>query len=165
MKNEMVEIESAIKLLVDNDVEFVVIGGVALIYHGCDYSTQDLDFCYRRTKENLKKIVRALSDVNPRPRGFPEGLPFIFDESTLQNGTNFTFITSIGDIDMLGEVPGVGTYEDTEKDSVIVEIEGAMIKVLSIDDLIKAKTTAGRKKDLLVLPELEALKEIQDKMK
>jgi hypothetical protein len=138
----------------------VVIGGVAITAHGSAYITKDLDFCYKRTRENLKRIVQALSPFNPRPRNFPENLPYIFDESTLLNGTNFTFETTIGDIDLLGEVSGVGDYNAVENESVVMELYGYGIKVLSIDGLIKAKRAAGRTKDLLVLPELEALKEL-----
>jgi len=60
---------------------------------------------------------------------------------------------------LLGEVAGVGNYEDIFSDSEIKELFGLPIRVLSIGGLIKAKTAAGRTKDLLVLPELEALRE------
>jgi hypothetical protein len=97
----------AIKTLAQNNVAFVIIGGVAITSHGSSYITKDLDFCYKRTRENLKNIVSALSPFNPKPRDFPENLPYVFDESTLLNATNFTFQTDIGDIDLLGEVAGV----------------------------------------------------------
>jgi hypothetical protein len=87
-------------------------------------------------------------------------LPYIFEESTLLNATNFTFQTDIGDIDLLGEVAGVGNYEAVENESVIMELFGFDVKVLSLNGLIKAKRAAGRPKDLLVLPELEALREL-----
>jgi hypothetical protein len=89
----------------------------------------------------------------------PEGLPNIFDESTLRNATNFAFETEIGDIDLLGEVSGIGDYTQVEKLSVPMRIFEFELKVLSIEGLIKAKRAAGCPKDLLVLPELEALQE------
>jgi hypothetical protein len=150
----------AIKCLAQNNVAFVIIGGVAITSHGSSYIKKDLDFCYQRTRENLKNIVSALSPFNPKPRDFPENLPYIFDESKLLNATNFTFQTDIGDIDLLGEVAGVGNYEAVENESVIMELFDFDVKVLSLDGLIKAKSAAGRPKDLLVLPELEALKEL-----
>jgi hypothetical protein len=150
----------AIKTLAQNNVAFVIIGGVAITSHGSSYITKDLDFCYKRTRENLQNIVSALSPFNPKPRDFPENLPYIFDESTLLNATNFTFQTDIGDIDLLGEVAGVGNYEAVENESVIMELFDFDVKVLSLNGLIKAKRAAGRPKDLLVLPELEALKEL-----
>lgn len=156
----MIILETAIQSLADNDVDFVIVGGVAIKIHSSAYVTLDLDFCYARTKENLAKIVSALSEFNPRPRDFPKELPYFFDERSLQNATNFTFETTIGDIDLLGEVAGVGTYLEVEKASEIFEVYERDIRVLSIDALIKAKRAAGRDKDLLVLPELETLREV-----
>ena len=156
----MIKLETAIQALADNNVDFVIVGGVAIKIHSSAYVTLDLDFCYARTKQNLINIVSALSNFNPRPRDFPKDLPYFFDERSLQNATNFTFETTIGDIDLLGEVAGVGTYTDVEKSSVIFELYDRDVRVLSVDALIKAKRAAGRDKDLLVLPELEALREV-----
>jgi hypothetical protein len=58
-----------------------------------------------------------------------------------------------------GEVAGVGDYQDVLKNSEYKELFGLQVRVLTIDGLIKAKRAAGRTKDLLVLPELEALRE------
>lgn len=86
----MVEFEPALKSLSNENVDFVVVGGLAISAHSTGYITTDLDFCYLRTKENIKKIVTALASFNPRLRHFPEELPFVWDERTLQSGTNFT---------------------------------------------------------------------------
>jgi predicted nucleotidyltransferase len=155
----MIQLEPALESLTEWQVEFVIVGGVAVTAHGSAYLTQDLDFCYARTNKNLEKIVAALSKFRPRLRGFPENLPFVFDVSTLRSGTNFTFATEIGDIDLLGEVSGVGTFENVKANSEYKEIFGFKVRVLSLDALINAKRAAGRTKDLLVLPELEALRE------
>ncbi len=156
----VIDIAPALKSLTENDVDFVIIGGVAITAYGSAYITKDLDFCYLRTTENLKRIVYALASFNPRLRGFPKELPFVWDERTLQNGTNFTLETNIGDIDLLGEVAGVGDFKAVESESVEMELFDVFVKVISLNDLIKAKRAAGRTKDLLVLPELEALLEV-----
>jgi predicted nucleotidyltransferase len=156
----VIELSVALESLTENKVEFVVVGGVAVTAYGSAYITKDLDFCYLRTPENLKKIVIALASFSPRLRGSPKELPFIWDERTLQNGTNFTLETEIGDIDLLSEVAGVGDYRAVESASVEMELCDVFVKVISLDDLISAKRAAGRTKDLLVLPELEALREV-----
>jgi len=156
----MVEFEPAIKALTENKVNFVIIGGVAISFHSSGYVTRDLDFCYLRTTENLKRIVSAFAPFNPRLRGFPENLPFVWDERTLQSGTNFTLETTIGEIDMLGEVDGVGNFEQVNKESISAKLYGCDVRLLTLEGLIKAKKAAGRTKDLLVLPELEALREM-----
>lgn len=156
----MVEFEPAIKSLTAAEVDFVIIGGLAVSFHSSGYVTKDLDFCYQRTPENLRKIVLAFESFSPRLRGFPDELPFAWDERTLQNGTNFTLKTKIGEIDMLGEVAGIGDYDAVEKNSIPAKIYDCDVKILTLDGLIKAKRAAGRTKDLLVLPELEALQEL-----
>lgn len=155
----MVKIEEVIKTLSKAKVEYVIIGGVAFNTHSSGYVTYDFDFCYSRLDKNLERIIEALSQYNPRPRDFPVELPFIFDKTTLKNATNFTFQSDIGDIDMLAEVAGIGSFPDVLDHSDIFHLYSYDVNILSIDGLIKAKRAAGRTKDLLVLPELEALKE------
>lgn len=111
----MVEFEPAIKSLTEAEVEFVIVGGVAISVHSSGYVTKDLDFCYRRTTENLKKIISAFARFNPRLRGFPKELPFVWDERTLLNGTNFTLETMIGEIDMLGEFQALAILKPLKK--------------------------------------------------
>ena len=158
----MIDLEKAITALAEHGVEYVIVGGVAITLHSSAYITRDLDFCYSRSNENLVRLTHALGRFSPRPRDFPNELPFIFDERTLKNGTNFTFETSIGDIDLLGEVKGIGDYSATVQRSVVYEIYGAQVKALSLDALIDAKIAADRPKDHLVLPELYALREALD---
>ena len=98
----MIKLVQAAQILAQANVEFVIVGGVAVRSHGSSYVTDDLDICYSRKRENLEKIADVLRPLNPRPRGFPDDLPYIWEWSTLQNGTNFTFRTSLCDIDLLG---------------------------------------------------------------
>ena len=156
----MIQLEQTLESLTQHQVEFVIIGGVAVSAHGSSYLTFDLDVCYARTRENLKRIVTALASYNPRPRDFPKDLPFVWDERTLQQGTSFTLDTDLGKIDLLGEVKGIGTYREAEAVSVVMSLFGFECRVLSLDALIESKRAAGRTKDLLVLPELEALREV-----
>lgn len=155
----MISLFQAAKILALAGVEFVIVGGVALRSHGSAYLTQDLDICYHRSRKNLERIADALGPFNPRPRGFPDELPFIWDWSTLQNGTNFTFKTDLCDIDLLGEVAGIGDYEDVLQNSVEVDFDGSAVRILSIAGLITAKETAGREKDRAGLQELYALQD------
>lgn len=158
----MIELKDAITALVDNDVEFVLIGGVAVTLHSSAYVTEDLDFCYSRTNTNLARLTAALKEFKPRARGLPEELPFNFDETTLRNGTNFTFSTTVGDIDLLAEVAGVGDYTVAKERSVEFTIYDRVVSVLDLDALIATKRAANRTKDQLVLPELLALREALD---
>ncbi|HEY6344509.1 MAG TPA: hypothetical protein VIY49_23700 [Bryobacteraceae bacterium] len=148
-----------LEALCDSSVEFVVIGGVSGVIHGSAQVTLDLDICFARDLQNLKRLAMALRPFHPRPRDFPAGLPFVWDETTLANGTVFTLKTDLGDMDLLVEVAGVGTYDEVRKESVWVEAFGRKFATLNVRALIRAKRAAGRAKDLSALPELESLLE------
>ena len=146
-------------LLVNADVQFIVIGGGAAIAHGSARATYDVDVVYARDRENLRKLVAALSSQHPYPRGAPPGLPFIWDEKTMTGGLNFTLTTDVGDLDLLGEVAGGGTYERLLPYSEELPVFGVHCRFVTLAKLIELKRAAGRPKDLESIAELEALQE------
>ena len=147
--------------LLDADVEFILVGGLAANVHGSARATYDVDVVYRRTPENLRRLVDALHPVQPYLRGAPRGLPFVFDADTLLRGLNFTLTTTIGDLDLLGEVVGGGDYDALLPESVSIAIFGRSLTCVSLTALIRLKRAAGRPKDLEAIAELEALREEQ----
>lgn len=155
----MVDFEKIITVLTQLGVRFIVVGGAAATAHGSSRLTQDLDVVYERSKENIANLVKALSPYKPYLRGAPSGLPFIWDEETISKGLNFTLITSLGALDLLGEIIGGGSFEDLLKDSVKLELFGTECLVLNLKRLIEVKRAAGRVRDLEVIAELEALLE------
>ena len=145
--------------LAGEGVEFIVVGGAAAIAHGSVRLTYDLDIVYDRSPVNILRLVKALAPHQPYLRGVPAGLPFLWDESTLERGLNFTLTTRIGDIDLLGEIPGGGTYSDLLPAAERVVLFGIECRCLSLKQLIVAKRAAGRPKDLEAIAELEAIDE------
>ena len=154
-------ITAPLKLLGEYEIEVVVIGGVAATLFGSTQLTNDLHVCYARNSKNLEKLASALQSVNAHLRGVPDNVPFLLDAATLRKGLNFTFITDIGSVDLLGEVRGVGGYDDVLEGSVTYELFGYHFQVIEIGRLILAKRAAGRPKDLIAIPELEAIQERQ----
>jgi predicted nucleotidyltransferase len=153
----VLKVEDLLKELNRLGVEFIVIGGMAAVAHGSAYLTIDLDLCYSRRTENLQKIAEALATFQPSLRGAPPDLPFRLDAATIRAGMNFTLSTTFGDLDILGEVTGLGGYAEALRFSEEVELYGMRCRVLTLEGLIKTKRAAGRPKDLMILPELEAL--------
>jgi len=136
-----------------------VIGGIAATLHGSANVTYDLHICYGRAAANLSRVAAALAPFHPRPRGFPDGLPFVWVEETLRNATVLTLRTDVGEIDLMAEVTGLGGFDDVKARSITVEAFGREIATLDLPALIQAKRAAGRPKDLTALPELESLLE------
>jgi predicted nucleotidyltransferase len=157
----VLKVEDLLKELNRLGVESIIIGGMAAVAHGSAYLTMDLDLCYSRTSENVEKLAEALATFQPSLRGAPPDLPFHLDAATIRSGMNFTLSTNFGDLDILGEVPGLGAYAEASLFSEEMELYGMRCRVLTLEGLIKTKKAAGRPKDLMILPELEALLEIR----
>jgi predicted nucleotidyltransferase len=152
-----------LRVLSEGGVEFIIIGGVAAVLQGSAHVTYDLDVLYRRTPDNLQRIARSLEPIAPYLRGAPPGLPFHLDAATLARGLNFTLITSLGDLDLLGEVSGF-TYEQLQLESEQMTLEGYTAYCVSLRRLIALKRSAGRQKDLDALAGLEALLEERERL-
>lgn len=153
-----------LKLFVDRQVEFIVVGGIAAIAHGAARATFDLDLVYSRNSDNLRRLSTALQPYQPYLRGAPPGLPFVWDERTIVNGLNFTLTTAIGDLDLLGEIAGGGTYHQLLSYTIEVPMFGVNCRCVTLERLIQLKRAAGRPKDLEALAELQALYEERNRM-
>ena len=151
------DFSTIVGVLAKADVEVIVIGGLAAQAHGSARITQDTDFLYRRTPENIDRLAAALAPYKPYLRGAPPGLPFRFDPRTVRQGLNFTLQTTLGDVDLLGEVSGVGNYDAVLPHAVPLPVLGRDVLVIDLPWLIRAKRAAGRPKDLEAIAELEAL--------
>jgi len=138
-------------------VEYILIGGAAANVHGSARLTQDVDVVYRRNKENVAKLVRALAPFHPYLRGAPPGLPFLWDAETIWRGLNFTLISDLGNFDVLGEIVGGGGYEALLPRTVEIEAFGHKLRCIDLPTLIAVKRAAGRPKDFEVIAELELL--------
>lgn len=150
-----------IEVLKRANVDFVVIGGVAMGLHGSALITYDTDVMYARDRENVERLATALADLQVRLRGVPADVPFCPDTRTLQAGMNFTFSSDSGDLDILGEVDGIPSYESVRTRARIMRIGGQDMHVASVQDLIAMKQAAGRTKDLRALDDLAAILELE----
>ena len=155
----MTDFPELIRLLVNDGVDFIVVGGAAATAHGSARLTEDLDIVYRRTRENVARLTRALAPHQPYLRGAPPGLPFRWEEQTILRGLNFTLTTSLGPVDLLGEITGGGGYDDLLPYCVQLELFDVRCLCLGLERLIHVKRAAGRPKDFEAIAELEAILE------
>jgi predicted nucleotidyltransferase len=153
------DFEGLLRRLLEARVEFILVGGLAATVHGSARATFDVDIVYARSADNTSRLVTALTSLDPYPRGAPRGLPFSFDASTIAHGLNFTFETTMGDLDLLGEVTGGGRYEDLLSHAEEIRLFGWRCLCVTLETLIDLKRAAGRPKDLEILAELEALRQ------
>jgi predicted nucleotidyltransferase len=146
-----------LKRLKDHDVEFIVIGGLAAILQGAPVATYDVDVCAPMSDDNVAKIHAALREIKPRFRFRPDNLPVPDDPARLRGIRNMNLVTDVGVIDLLGDLPGVGTFEEVRDRTIEINMGGFVCRVLNLETLILSKKTAGRDKDLISVRHLEAI--------
>ena len=151
-------VEKLLPTLIGAGVEFIIVGGVASILHGSARATYDVDLVYSRNEQNIQRLASVLAPFDPYLRNAPVGLPFVWDTKTIRHGLNFT-LTTIGDVDLFGEVAGGDTYSDLLPHSFEVKAFGVRFKCLDLPTLIRIKEAAGRPKDREAIAELRILLE------
>ena len=103
-------------------------------------------------------MVNALRRIQPYLRGAPPGLPFDWSSQTIEKGLNFTLTTTLGALDVLGEIVGGGGYEQMLPETIEIEVAGVKCRCLSLERLIEVKRAAGRPKDIEAIAELEQIR-------
>jgi len=147
-----------LRALLDHDVDFVLIGGMAGIARGSSYPSYDVDIACERSRENLERLADALRELGATLRGAPDHLPFILDAETLERGAHLTFQTRFGSLDILTDPDGAPRYSELHSAAgAPVVVEGERVFVASLDHLIAMKEASGRTKDKLMATEYRVL--------
>lgn len=138
---EYQDLKEFIKLLLDQKVEYIIVGGFAVTYHSREKFTDDIDIWIKNSKSNAKRIFKVLEEF-----GFGN---IELDERDFNKPG---FILQLGyppnRIDIMTEVEGL-KFEDAFKRSKKGKIfQTFEVRYLSYDDIIKNKSLVGRKKDL-----------------
>lgn len=157
--NFVVILSQLLQRLCDADVDFVVVGGFAALIHGSTLVTRDLDVCAVLSQDDVAKLREAFRDLNPTHRLTPQRLSFLSNPDPGIPVRNLYLETEMGTVDILSSILGVGDFERVRAASVQIELFGRRCRVISLDDLIRAKEALGREKDLLAAKELRAIRE------
>ena len=151
--------------LKDSGLEFVVIGGVCVVYHGVPLATFDLDVCCPFGEVNVRCIASALKDLHPVHRLTANKLPLEETRSSFSELRNLYLQTDLGKLDCLGEVKGVGGFQAVLKQSVLASFSYGQFRFLNLDALIAAKNALGRERDLDTVKRLLAVKERREQQR
>src|SRR5450755_670959 len=130
-----------ITALNNNEAEYILVGGYSVILHGYSRTTGDLDIWVNKEKENYLRLVKAFKEFK---------MP-VFDmteDNFIKNPelNVFTFGRPPRSIDIMTDVKGLN-FDETFKTSEIVDIENLKIRLINLNQLLKAKKAAGRHKD------------------
>lgn len=140
-------------------VEYVVVGGLAAVFHGVPLVTRDIDICLPLTKENLVRLETAVADLHPVHRQTPQRLPFSVGADYPRGLKNIYLGTDWGVLDCLGEIKGVGDFTAVVRRSVPVELPIGPCLILDLDALIDAKSALDRTQDKLALLHLKQIQQ------
>src|SRR5258708_3236694 len=157
------KLEETIRILYDAALSSWSSAGPRMGFQDPPPPPQNTTFFYPPPAKNMERLAKALEPFHPVLRGAPPDLPFRFDVKTIGNGLNFTLSTDLGDLGFLGEVSGLGSFQEVLAASDVRYVGGVDCRVLSLEGLIKSKTAAGRPRVLYVLRELRALSELKRK--
>jgi hypothetical protein len=150
---------AGLRTLVDHAVRFVVIGGYAAALRGSPMMTGDIDICPARDRQNLDRLAASLRVLGARLRGAPADAPFQLDGRTLEAGDHLTFATDTGPIDCLATPAGTDGFADLDASATDEDLDGLVVRVASLDDLIRMKRAADRPQDRIAVEWLSALRD------
>ena len=149
-------------ILLEEEVEFVVLGGFAAIVRGSSLPTKDIDVIPSRDSSNLDRLSRALTRMNAKIRISSDPVPTKIDGAFLANMPHMlNLVTDFGEIDLTFSPAGsAGDFEGWKKGATLEVIDdGLTVLVASLDDIIDSKRAANRPKDQMALPYLESLRD------
>jgi hypothetical protein len=141
------------RLLNENKVDYIMVGGFATTLHGFSRNTADIDIWIRDTLENRQALRKTLKDLEIGDFQSIESTQFIpgFTSIILNSGIELDIMTSLIAFDQI-------QFEECFKLSPIADIEGIPVRFLHINQLIESKRAAGRAKDLIDIEELERIR-------
>ncbi|VGO22741.1 DUF6036 family nucleotidyltransferase [Pontiella sulfatireligans] len=153
----MDDLSDIIERLVESEVDFVLVGGLAAVTHGSSMTTQDIDICCDFSSKNLLRIQAALAGLHPVHRMTTHQVPLELTETNSQALKNLYLDTDWGQLDCLGEILGLGSFEEVKQRSETIVLDGMECLILRIDALITAKEAMSRPKDIETIKQLKAI--------
>jgi len=154
-----------LRQLAEGDVDFMVIGGVAVYFQGYARFTKDLDIVYATNAANLERLGGILVDLGARLRGVSDDVPFVPDARTLKRTQILALDTPLGAIDLLVDPDGADRYEAMRERADVVALDGIEFRIASLDDLLSMKRAAGRPQDVADVDALLTTQRVERRMR
>jgi predicted nucleotidyltransferase len=158
------DVEQILRSLTAAGVDFVVVGGIAMMLLGSARLTRDLDICFGPGEGNLQALGGVLLELDARLRGIDDEVPFVPDAATLRNIQLLTLTTSAGWLDVHRALEGAPRYETLRRNAERFDIGGLSVLVAAPNDMLAMKQAAGRPVDLADIEELKAIKRLRRRL-
>jgi hypothetical protein len=148
--------EQIFAVLDAHEVEYIVIGGIAVQVYGHVRMTNDVDLIPSPMPQNLERLAAALEELDARVLN-PGSEDLTVDARMLPRATLWQLATRHGDIDVLHDAPGAASFPQLRERAFMISLGDHQIPIASRDDLIKMKRAAGRPVDLADIAALTVL--------
>lgn len=154
MPKPIPDFQEILKILVSNEVDFIVVGGVCAVIHGAPVTTFDLDLVHSRDPGNLDRLMSSLHDLDAYYRE-REDIRLTPALSHLSSPGHQLLMTKYGPLDLLGTIGKGYSYEDLLKHTEKIQIDNYCLSILSLEKLIEVKERLARDSDKAMLPILK----------
>jgi hypothetical protein len=147
--------DDLIGALEEHRVEYLIVGGWAVVAHGLVRATKDVDICPRPSEENYERLLRALDEINATPilGDLNEDHDVELDMDGLLKGGNWLLLTEYGRLDLMQYLSGPDDqewgWEELKKRSIVKSLLGFECRFCGYEDLLAMKKAAGRPQDLI----------------
>ena len=154
--------EALLRALIEADVVFVLIGGMAALLHGDIVGTADVDAAVAEDEDNLERLVMVLEDLDGRllvdaGDGQLATVDQPVDARWFTRMSSVRVLTAHGILDVVMLADGIGRYPDWAESAEPVELDVGSVRLAALADVIRSKEAAGREKDVAALPRLREL--------
>ena len=160
MSGLIVDLRGLLRRLHEHDVDYVLFGALAMVFYGYVRNTEDLDIAIDPEPENLDRVTEWLQSIDAMLKLNPSR-PFGARERWgMQKGSNATVVTSLGQVDVVQQLPGMPEWPQLIAEAELYEIEGMRVRVMNRRTLIELKRLRGSNQDLADIEAIELLADL-----
>ena len=159
MEVAVLEAERVLRCLSDHQVSFVLIGALAATMQGSPLRTEDIDICPAESENNLRRLAAALKELDAKEWDLhrDDVVERDWSPEVLRADRVWILSTKYGRLDLVFIPAGSKGYEELAASAVDLAVEDLVVRVASLDDIIRSKEALGREQDLAQLPTLRQL--------
>jgi predicted nucleotidyltransferase len=162
----MVDAADILRVLAEHRVEHVVVGALAATMQGSPLRTEDVDICPSRSEVNLARLASALLQLEAREWDVSRGeeVERVWSAEFLASDRVWILMTRSGRLDLIFVPAGSTGFDELDGRAAELAIDDLIVRVASLEDIIRSKETLGRERDLAQLPTLRRLSEIRRRL-
>lgn len=149
------DLRALLATLARHEVDYTIVGGIAVQVHGHRRTTKDLDLIPAPDGGNIARLAAALAELDARPADMPDaGSPTI--EQLATAAVVPPLVTRHGEVHVLNDVPGAAPYAELRSRALVLDFEGMSLAIAGLDDVIAMKRASGRERDVRDIAALTA---------